>query len=843
MTAFSLAVRFARREFRGGLKGFRVFLACLALGVAAIAAIGGVREGIKAGLSEQGATLLGGDAAVELTYRFASDEERAWLAARALEMSEIADFRSMAVVDQGGKVVRGLTQVKAVDDAYPLYGMAELDPPMPLSQALQGNGGIPGLVMDPLLIDRLGVQIGDIVRLGEARFTLTAALIREPDNAMGGFGLGPRSIVRRADLAASGLLKQGTLFDATTRLRLPPGTDLDALRKDVDETIAGARWRDSRNGAPGIRFFVDRLSAFLVLVGLAGLVIGGVGVSAAVRAYLEEKTETIAVLKTLGAESGLIFRIYLVQIAALTLLALALGLFLGAVLPWLLSPVLQAALPVPADFSPRLRPLAEAVAYGGLSALIFTLWPLARTERIRAAALFREVATGHQGWPRWPYLLITAVILAALIALAARWTDSPNLVYWAALGFAGAFLLLVMVGGLIRLLARKLSQRRIFRGRPAWRMALGAIGGPGADAGAVILSLGLGLSVLAAIGQIDNNLRGAIQRELPGVAPSFFVVDIQPDQIDAIRARLNDDPGVSRVDAAPMLRGVITLINGRPAHEVAGDHWVLHGDRGVTYSRDIPDRTRVTAGEWWPADYTGPPLISFAAEEAAEMGLKLGDTLTMNILGRDITGTIASFREVDFSGAGMGFVLSMNPAALAGAPHSYIASIYAKRRAEAAILRDLSDTYPNVTVISVRNAIERVTGMMGAIAAAITFGALASLVTGFVVLIGAAAASERARTYEGALLKTLGATRGWVLANFALRAGILGAAAGLVAVAAGGLAGWAVTRFVMEQDFAFEPLSALAIVIGGVLVTILAGFGFSWRALAHRPAQVLRARE
>jgi putative ABC transport system permease protein len=366
---------------------------------------------------------------------------------------------------------------------------------------------------------------------------------------------------------------------------------------------------------------------------------------------------------------------------------------------------------------------------------------------------------------------------------------------------------------------------------------------PGNEAASVVLSLGLGLSVLAAVGQIDNNLRGAISRELPGVAPSFFVVDIQPDQIEALSERVTGDPGVREMERAPMLRGRITRINDRPAEEVAGDHWVVRGDRGVSYSAELPETTRLVAGEWWPADYSGDPLISFSATEAEEIGLELGDSMSLNILGREITGTVASFRDVDFSTGGMGFTVTLNPSALAGAPHSWIATIYADQAAEAGLMRDLSRTWPNITVISVRDAIAQVTGLMGQIAAAITYGALVTLATGAVVLIGAAAAGERARTYEAAVLKTLGAPRGRVLANFALRSAILGAAAGLVAVFAGGLAGWAVSRFVMETDFVFDPGSALVIVTGGIAVTLLAGLGFAWRPLSASPAQVLRARE
>jgi putative ABC transport system permease protein len=381
------------------------------------------------------------------------------------------------------------------------------------------------------------------------------------------------------------------------------------------------------------------------------------------------------------------------------------------------------------------------------------------------------------------------------------------------------------------------------RGRSALRLALGAIGGPREEASSVILSLGLGLSVLAAVGQIDANLRSAIERDLPQRAPAYFFVDIQNDQIDGFLKRLADDPAVSRVEDAPMMRGVITQINGRPAREVAGEHWVVRGDRGVTFSATPPEGTTVTAGTWWPEDYTGPPQISFAAEEAEEIGLKLGDRITVNILGRDIEAGITSFRLVDFSTGGMGFVMSMNPAALAGAPHTYIATVYAEEAAEAPILRDLATAYPNITAIRVRDAIGRVTEALTAIAQATAWAAAATLLTGFMVLIGAAAAGERARLYEAAVLKTLGATRGRILLSFAVRSALLGAAAGIVAIIAGGLAGWAVMTFVMESDYAFEPVSAIAIVLGGVIATLSAGLAFALRPLAARPAQVLRAQE
>ncbi|MDC0738972.1 FtsX-like permease family protein [Cognatishimia sp. SS12] len=834
------AAKLARRELRGGLRGFRIFLACLILGVAAIAAIGSVRASIEAGLSAKGSELLGGDAEMEFTYRFANEDERTWMQASATAVSEIVDFRSMAVVTRGDVTERGLTQIKAVDSAYPLVGSVTLEPDMSLAQAFAPKDGRPGAVMHPLLADRLALEIGDIFTLGTQDFHLAARLIEEPDNAGGGFGLGPRTLVATPDLQNSGLLSPGTLYETQYRLLLKDGLTLEATKQAANETFRdkGMRWRDSRNGAPGVARFVERLGSFLVLVGLSGLAVGGVGVSAAIRAYLASKTEVIATLRSLGADRATIFLTYFFQIGVLSLLGISIGLILGAALPAALSPVLQSVLPLPAVISLHAAPLFEAAIYGLLTAMIFTLWPLARTEDIRAAALFRDAMHAARGLPAARYLIATGLLIALLVGAASYFSGNLWLTLWTMGGIAGALVLLTLAAALIRFISARAAPRA--RHRASLRWALAAISSPREGATSVVLSLGLGLSVLAAVGQIDGNLRAAISQDLPDVAPSYFFVDIQPGQMPGFLERVTTDPAVSKVENAPMLRGVITQINGRPAREVAGNHWVVRGDRGVSYAGTLPDTTKITDGTWWGADYSGAPQISFAAEEAAEIGLKLGDSMTVNILGRDITGTVTSFREVDFSTAGMGFVLVMNEAALAGAPHSFIATVYAEEAAEAQILRDISNAYPNITAIRVRDAIERVTEVLGSIAAATAYGAAATLLTGFLVLIGAAAAGQHSRTYEAAILKTLGATRKRILLSFALRSALLGLGAGVVALGAGILGGWAVSHFVLETNYTVIWDNALAIVLGGVLATLLAGLGFAATPLRARPAPVLR---
>lgn len=841
-----VAVRIALRELRGGLAGFRVFLACLALGVMAIAAVGSVRAAIEGGLTREAATLLGGDVEMEFTYRLADPEERTWMEANALEVSELVDFRSMAVLERsGGEAERALVQVKAVDGAYPLYGAVRLEGAASLDEALAVRDGLPGMAAHGVLLDRLQIGAGDVLRLGTQNFRVGARLEAEPDGAVAGFDFGPRVIVAREALAESGLLTAGSLFDSEYRLRLAPGADLAALRAEAESRFGdnGLRWRDTRNGTPALSRFVDRMGAFLVLMGLAGLAVGGVGVSAAVRAYLERKTETIATLKTLGATGGTVFGIYLAQIGLLSLLGVAVGLVLGAALPLLAGPFVAERLPVPVAFGVYPGPLAEAALYGILTALIFTLWPLARARDIRAAGLFRDQAGAEQRLPRPVYIIAVAAMAALLVGVASWLSGATQIALGMAGGVMSALIALWAAAMGVRALARRLARSRAARGRPALRLALGAVGGPAAETASVVMSLGLGLSVLAAVGQIDWNLRNLITADLPERAPSYFFVDIQNDQLPGFVESARAQPGVSDLETAPMLRGVITRINDRPAEEVAGSHWALRGDRSLTYAAEPPGGAPVVAGEWWPEDYAGPPLLSFAAEEAAEMGLKVGDTMTVNILGRDLTATISNLREVEFESLGINFLIVLNPAAVAGAPHTHIATVYAEEAAEAPLLRTLAGAYPNITAVRVREAIDRVAASLEGLSAATRWAAAATLLTGFVVLIGAAAAGERRRVFEAAVLKTLGASRGHILWSFALRAALIGLAAGAVAIAAGAAGGWGVTTFVMNARFRFEPVSALAIVAGGALASLFAGLAFALRPLAARPARVLRARD
>ncbi len=842
-----LAWRLARRELRGGLAGFRVLILCLALGVAAIAAVGMLRAAIEGGLADQGSVILGGDAQMNFTYRFANAEEKAWMASHAEKVSEIVDFRSLAVAGED----RALTQVKAVDDFWPLLGTVGLEAAGleaagleagTLAQAFAVKDGVPGGVMERVLADRLGLKVGDRFKLGLQEFRLGAVLLKEPDSATAGLGLGPRTLVRTVDLAKSGLIAPGTLYETDYRL-LVPGTDLDRLKAGAEAAFGGKgmRWSDRRHAAQGVERFIERLGSFLILVGLAGLAVGGVGVASAVRTFMAARVATIATLKVLGAEGSLVLRVYLLQIGVICAVGVVLGLVLGAGGLMLGAPLLAAVMPFPVAFGLYPGPLLEAAFYGVVTGLLFAMWPLAQAVRQKVTALYR--GTAERVWPGLKHLAAMAGLLALFVGGAVWFSGNWRLALGTLGGVFAALAVLALAGLGLKVLARFLARRRFVDARPGVRWALAAIGGPWSEALAVVLSLGLGLSVLAVVGQIDANFRASIARDLPAKAPSFFFIDLQDAEVQPFLAMVQGNPGVSKVETAPMLRGLLTRINGRNARDVVGDHWVVMGDRGITFSDAPPPGTKVTAGVWWPEGYVGPAQISFAAEEAAEMKLKLGDKLTVNILGRDIEATITSFRKVDFSSAGMGFVMAMSPSAVAGAPHSSIATVYADGNAEAGILRDTSKAFPNITAISVKDAIGRVVEALAAIATATVLAAGAVLVTGVVVLIGSAAAGVPARMREAAVLKVLGATRGQILGSFALRSALMGAAAGGVATLAGGIGGWAVLRLVMDLPYRFEPWSALGIVLGGMAATLAAGVVFAYAPISARPARVLRDAE
>ncbi len=837
-----LALRFAFREMRGGLAGFRIFIACLALGVAAIAGVGSLSSAIFEGLRVEGAALLGGDVEMELNYRRANGDELAYMNSAGL-LSPLTQIRAMAYDANGDG--RTLVEVKEVDAHYPLYGGVVLDPPLPLAEALaqteEKNGPAWGAAVDKTLLDRLDLALGDVFTMGDARFVVRARLLREPDRGSDAFMLGPRVMVAAPSIATSGLVRLGSLVRYRYRLKLNPGVSPADWREATEEKFPDAGWRlrDRDNGAPGVRRFVDRMNLFLTLVGLAALVVGGVGVGNAVRGYLDGKTETIATLKCLGAPGDTVFRIYLSQIMLLALLGIAAGLIVGVLAPFGLAGMLGDSLPVEARVGFYPTPVALAAAYGVITALAFSIWPLGRAREVPPAGLFRDLIAPAGLKPRRVYRLAVMLAGAALAGLAISTAVERFFAVWFVLGVGLSFIILRGAASAVIALARRAGRPRHL----ALRHALADLYRPGAATSSVILSLGLGLSLIVAVALIEGNIAAQIDDQLPDKAPALFFLDIQSDQATAFKRTALAVPGVEDIDSVPSIRGRIAEIAGVPAGEaVIGPEarWAVRGDRAFSFAAQLPEASVLTEGEWWPADYGGPPLISLDASLGRGFGVGVGDTLTLNILGRDITATVANLRRIDWSTMSLNFAIIFAPGTLESAPHSYMATARVDEAAENGLFEAVTDNFANVTVIRVREALTAAAEILRSVGTAARATAAATLVSGILVLGGAIAAGHRRKVYHGVVFKVLGATRADVLKAYFLEYALLGLVTALLAGALGTLAAYMVITEIMEADWVFLPSTAVLVLAFSLSATLVLGLLGTWRALGAKPARVLR---
>ncbi len=837
----SLAFRLALRELRGGLKGFYIFLACIALGTAAIAAVNSVSQSITDTIASQGQELLAGDVRFELNNREATPQEMNFL--RGLgEVSVSTGLRSMARKPDGSD--QALVEVKAVDDAYPLYGTFEAEPNYPLSSLLSGEGGTYGAVVAPLLLERLGLRIGDELLLGNVKLSITGTVKTEPDALSEGFGFAPRMLVSRKALQASGLIQTGSLVEHAYKIKLEDRSTMNGIQARASREFPAAGWsiRTSDRAAPSLTENITRFTQFLTLVGLTALIVGGVGVANAVRAFLDAKRTTIATFKCLGAPAAVVVWIYLFQIAIIAAGGILIGLVLGALSPMLAAQFLAQFLPVSTD--PTLYPgaLLLAALFGMLTTLAFAILPLGHAREVPATALFREQGFEVRHLPSWPYVLLAALFMAALAGLAVltAYDRFIAVVFVGAIIFA--FVILRLVAALIAWLARRSPRVN----SPALRLAIGNIHRPGALTPSVVLSLGLGLALLVTLTLIDGNLRRQLTGRMSEGAPNFFFVDIQSAEVDAFRDLIRTRSPNGKLVEVPMLRGRILAFNGQDVTKMnvpAAGRWVLNGDRGITYEDSLPESSALVEGQWWAKDYSGEPLVSFSAEEAHELGLKIGDTVTVNVLGRNITARIANLRRVEWESLSINFVMVFSPNTFRGAPHAWLATLTdpASTEAEdAAILKSVTNTYPTITSVRVKDAIDIVNQLVGELATAIRAAASVALIASVLVLAGALAAGNRARTHDAVVLKTLGATRAMLIRAFSYEYLILGAATAVFALFAGSIAAWFIVSRIMRLPNTFMPDVAGLTLVTALVLTVGIGLIGTWRILGQKAAPVLR---
>jgi putative ABC transport system permease protein len=696
-------------------------------------------------------------------------------------------------------------------------------------------------VAEQTLLDRLHLSVGGEMRIGGQNFRVSAVLQSEPDRISGGFSLGPHVLISTGALQRTGLVVLGSLIEYRYRVAMRPSSSVEAFRAAAKQRFedAGGEIRDRSDAAPGLRRFVEQITMFLTLVGLTALAVGGVGAGQAVSAFLDRKRAEIATLKSLGADGALVFLTFFLQVMAIAVVAVICGLLLGLALPFALESTYGADIPLPARYGIYPAPLVLATAFGLLSAIVFSVLPLARAREIAPASLFRDIVAPAKHRGRLPYLALAGVAALAVIALALWISPSPVFAAWFLAGAAGALIVLRLIAVWLRFVLRNLPRPR----HAGWRLALSNLTRPGSATIGVVVALGLGLTLLAAVTSLDRTISAQVQDALPGKAPTFFFVDIQPDQVAAFDRTIARFRSAEDYRRTPMIRGRITALNGVPTAQAkvdAGARWALNGDRGITYAATRPKDTDITEGKWWARDYRGPALISFDAKLAEGMHLKVGDRMTLNVLGREIEGRIANFREVDFSNGRQNFVLILSPGLIDKAPHSFLATVRVPPRDEEPMYRAITDRFPNVSTVRVKDAIAQVNGLLQELADGVRAASLVTILAGLLVLAGAIAAGQRARIYDSAVLKVLGATRARIAGIYVLEYGLLGIVTGALALAAGTLTAWLVARRVFDVPFVFDPGAALITVLGGAAATLLFGLAAAWTALSVRPAQQLR---
>jgi putative ABC transport system permease protein len=840
----SLALRLALRELRGGLSGFRVFVACIALGVAAIAGVNSVARALTESISAEGRVILGGDLAFSLVHREATAGEIEFFQA-AGEVGNVATMRAMARRSDGE--AQALVELKAVDNLYPHGGTLRLeDGGTDVQTRLALDNGAYGALAAPELLHRLGIAPGDRILLGGTSLELRGVIRSEPDFLSGGIGFGPRLMVSIDALRTTGLLRPGSLVTWIYRLKLPEEgrRGMARVRTEARKLFPEAGWsiRSRYNASPSLRRNIQRFSQFLTLVGLTALVVGGVGVANAVASFVDLKRPAIATLKCLGAASGLVFRVYLLQILILAGLGISIGLAVGAVMPFVAKAALIDLLPVSAI---RLYPLelTLAVAFGVLVTLSFALAPLGRAGRMPAASLFGDRAVASPVHAPIAYRIAQILAFACLALLALTISGDQDLALLFIVSVAVAFLVLRLMALLIMWAARRVGTVR----GTALRLAVRNIHRPGALTPSVVLSLGLGLTLLVSLALIDSNLRSQLSGTIAEKAPDFFFLDIQNRERDAFVELLTDTVPGGVIETVPMLRGRFVAVKDTPASAVRareGSRWALRGDRGVTYSESIPTNSTVVRGEWWPPDYRGEPLVSLEAEIADGIGVTLGDLITVNVLGRNVTARVANLRRLEWESLSINFVMVFSPNTFEGAPHAHLATLRlpegAGRPTERRVIAATTRGFPGVTTLSVREAIDTVNAIIADLSLAARVAASLALLISMLVLGGALAAGHRQRRQDAVILKALGATRRRLLSAFALEYGLLGLATAFFAVFAGAISAWYVVTRVMELAFSFQPVVALVALLLALAVTLGIGLAGTWRILSVKPAGLLK---
>ena len=841
------------REARHSYRRFLFFLFCIAIGVGSIVGVGNIAANLEAMTFHEARNLLAGDLEAQLLQPLSAEGKSALpdLAQKGIRYIQVTELTGMAMRSDSSQ--SQLVELKAVESGYPFYGRLKLDPPA--SDPFLAPDAV--WVQEELLI-RLHLKVGDPLKLGDALFTIRGIIRREPDQVAGPFSLGPRILLSQEGLSRTGLVQPGSRLTQRYLFQVQPPVTPESLKTDLLKKwpTESVRIRTYQEAQPRLGRFLKNFTTYLGLVGLVTLLIGGIGVAISIHAFLAERIGTIAILKCLGCPASAIQLIYLLLALILGGVGGLIGVALGTGVHHTLTSLIAGFLP--ADFPSQwmLRPALQGITMGLLATLLFTLWPLRIIRQIPPFRVFRQEADIEQkGIPDGTGWLLAIGLMLGWVGLATWQAGSWQLGGWATAAIGVSTLLLfAAASGMLRLM--KQISRRLASGLPAasgslmLRYGIGNLHRPGRLIVTIILSVGVGVMVLLSVSQVEQNLLAHLERNIPQEAPSFFFIDLQPDQKEPFEAMLKKWGLKSPPQLTPLVRSRLYEINGEKTSEMKTedrpDHWYFTREYVLTYQKDLPEHNSLLRGKWWtessePNSLKGPPMMSVEEDAARHLGIDLGSSVTFDIQGKLVSAKVASIRDVDWGSLSTNFFFIFSPGSLDGVPITYVATVTTRPEEDLPLQNAVVGAFPNVTAIHLREILGMITGILKEIVRAVRFMALFGLLVGLLILSTAIAATRHRRIHEMILLKTLGATRPTLIGIMAVEYGLLG----LVAAAVGGVLSigfsWGIVRFFLDIPWRFDTSTILMGLIVTIALTLLTGFLATYRILGQKPLAVLRS--
>lgn len=881
--------RMAWRETRGAWRHFLYFFACIAIGVGALVGVSLFGTNVDHAVTKEARGLLGGDLEIRLSHPLSSEGQEVLdsLGARGMAFTHVSELVAMAArTAQGLSAIQStqIIELKAIEPAYPLYGAIRLEPAQSLTGLLHpedrycGGSSCLGAVVQESLLIRMGLAVGDHIRIGRAMFLITGIVQTEPDRMANAFSLGPRVMITQEGLQATELIKPGSRVRERYLVKTPAGMPIEPLLSELRSRLtsdSSVRVSGYRTAQPQLRQFLEQLSRYLGLIGLTALFIGGLGVGTSIYAFLQDKLRTIAILKAVGADSATVVSAYVVQAILLGSVGSLAGVLLGVLLQRGLPPLMAGLfasdlleqLGVSAELSVfSIWPLMKGMLLGLLSTLLFTLWPLLKIRDVQPGAIFRREAeeTMLKGdtpqprwWARWGLtdrwnVCTGGGIILGLCALsvwqAGSWTIGSLFIGSLMLAIVTLF---VCAQVLVRVLAWMPRPRTL-----SLRYALGNVVRPGGQATGIMVAIGIGVMVIVTVSLVEQALLQHVRENRPADAPTFFFIDIQPDQAQEFVSLVHRNIGQATLELTPLVRSRLHAIDGRvvtseegmekndtrtKGKEERGRQWYLTREYVLTFLEQLPKDNQLLKGEWWnPGQVFSTPQVSVEEEAATHLGLAVGSIVEFDIQGATVSAEVSSIRKVEWGNFSTNFYMILSPGALEGAPFTYVATVRVSPQEEVPLQQSIVASFPNVSAIHIGDVLDNFSRVLDRLALAIQAVALFCLLAGGLVMAAALAATRYRRLYESVILKALGATRGLLARAFAIEYALLGAVAGLIGLTLGTALSWVVLRYVFDLPWSVRPEVLGSGLLLTMLLTLIVGFSSTYRILGQRPLSILR---